>query len=55
MIENFKKLLGICNHKWIIRDEIEVYDASYGMDKPHYRKYLLQCEHCGNLKNHTNK
>jgi hypothetical protein len=38
-----------CTHKWKLISETGV--VPYEGALPYYRKYVLQCEHCGNLKN----
>lgn len=40
-----------CKHKFVLLQEIKV--MSEGASLPHARKYILQCEHCGNLKKET--
>jgi len=48
---NFKQLLGLCEHVWEFKQEIEVYDISYGIGEyPNYRKFVLQCSKCGDIK-----
>lgn len=42
-------LFGGCEHKWILEDEISVYDK-LPIGLPYATKYILQCEKCGNLK-----
>jgi hypothetical protein len=57
MIQWLKKLFGACDHKWVIIKEIEMYSeysAARGVDVPIGTKYVLQCEHCGDLKSFRN-
>jgi len=49
-MKTLKQLLGICDHKWIKKESINVYDFSTSTDIPRYHKYVLKCEKCGDLK-----
>ncbi len=49
ILQSVKKLLGLCGHKWKILHEVSL--ISDERDKiPYGTKYILQCEHCGDIK-----
>jgi hypothetical protein len=50
MIRWIRKMLGVCEHKWTIIRETDVYEKSISLEMPNYRNIVLQCEHCGNIK-----
>lgn len=54
-IEKFLDRCAFKGHKWEIHKEIDVYDTSYGAkpDYPYMKKYVLRCEHCGDIKLRT--
>ncbi len=48
-----RKLLGLCQHKWVLYQEINI-QLKY--DKRVVEKiYLYHCEHCGAVKEHRVK
>lgn len=49
-MKTLKSILGICEHNWIEKDVIDVYDVNYGNETPHYHKFILKCEKCGDIK-----
>lgn len=49
MIGIFRKLLGLCNHKWIIIKRISTFETEQSTI-PNGYKYVLQCENCGKIK-----
>lgn len=55
-----KKLLGLCDHRWVIIQTITMYSeiprTLYEAERaiPIGTKYVLQCEHCGNIKSKKN-
>ena len=38
-----------CNHKWEAKERIATYGPG-NEETPAYHKYVLQCEHCGDMK-----
>ncbi len=45
----FNLIVGqFCKHKWVKTDEIAVYSEYEAY--PIYRKYILQCQKCGDIK-----
>lgn len=45
----FRKLFGICGHKWnIIASHLQYEDAGDSM--PSGKIFVLQCQHCGDVK-----
>lgn len=49
MIKYLRTLFGLCDHKWEIINKISIFANNYD-SMPYATKYVLQCEHCGNLK-----
>jgi hypothetical protein len=51
-----RKFFSLCEHKWSTKQTINVFETDDD-DKPRglpsYTKYVLQCEHCGNIKTKT--
>jgi hypothetical protein len=47
-MKNLKQLLGICEHKWIQIDKVNVVEDNYST--PHAFEYHLKCEKCGIIK-----
>lgn len=49
-----KSFLGICSHKWSTIEQIDVYETwdgeRYDGQNPAFRKYVLQCSNCGDIK-----
>ena len=41
-----------CKHKWEIERTIRVFDpsADHEIDLPKYNLYVMQCKHCGEIK-----
>lgn len=46
-MKNLKQLLGICEHKWVVNEKINVFD---GGELPVATKIILRCEKCGKIK-----
>jgi hypothetical protein len=50
----FRKILGLCDHKWQRIQVISIYGTwggkRYPGQDPAYHKHVLQCEKCGNEK-----
>ena len=42
------KCMVVCKHKYVLFKEIEV--IKKGLQYPTHRQYILQCEHCGEMK-----
>lgn len=53
-MEWFRKLLGLCTHKWTLIQTIEVYETwdgeRYPGQAPTFHKRVLQCNNCGDIK-----
>jgi hypothetical protein len=47
MLILLKRLLGFCNHKWKIIKTGDIINENGGCIGKYY---VLQCEHCGNIK-----
>jgi hypothetical protein len=47
----WRKLLGLCQHKWIVYESGDIY-RDESSQKPRGSYYVLQCEHCGILQKH---
>lgn len=47
-----RKALGLCNHKWAIEATFEEIVRSVYSDRKRIvgRRYVLRCEHCGEIK-----
>lgn len=45
----FSWLLTGCLHKWKIIETVNVFEREHN-ERPIGAKYIMQCEHCGNLK-----
>lgn len=48
-----KTLLGLCTHKWIRVQIIDVFYTDQGKritEHPAFTKHVLQCQNCGNEK-----
>jgi uncharacterized protein CbrC (UPF0167 family) len=43
-----RKMLGLCQHKWTVIRMVDI--VGKRGDLPYATRYVLQCEHCGNLK-----
>lgn len=50
MIQWLREKLGLCSHKWTIIRTVGVYDKINDR-LPYAYEYILQCQHCGNIKN----
>ena len=54
MMNVFRKLLGLCEHKWEIIQRISVYVTWDGERSPgqlpDHQKIVLQCQKCGDVK-----
>lgn len=50
MIKLIKKLLGLCDHKWVTIARISIVSGNDRNAIPIGARYELRCEHCGNLK-----
>lgn len=50
MIQWLREKLGLCSHKWTIIRTVGVYD-NINDRLPYAYEYILQCQHCGNIKN----
>ena len=48
MINLFRKLIGFCEHKWVIKEQYNAVYTQGGI--PQYIVILSQCEKCGKLK-----
>lgn len=46
MIKFLKKILGLCDHKWKIIKEIDLYIVHKGKEHTVGTKYVKQCEKC---------
>lgn len=49
MIKLLSFIFTGCGHKWKIIDTIKVFERGHN-ERPIGTKYILQCEHCGNVK-----
>lgn len=49
MISFFRRLFGLCEHKWAVLDKYDV--VKYRGAVPHRTQYILRCEKCGAMKN----
>lgn len=47
-----KKLLGLCEHKWKIIHNINIFENASD-EIPCGTKIVLQCEKCGDIKTRT--
>ena len=52
MIKWIRTLLGLCDHKWVILREINLWRREKRKENeiPMGLEYHLQCEKCGNIK-----
>lgn len=56
MIKLLLALLGLCDHKWKIIQEIDVENSDdSGNVVETFTRYHLQCEKCGNVKTQNMK
>ena len=51
MIRLIAFLFTGCWHKWVLKETITIREK--GLDHPYGYTYVLQCEHCGNIKGKT--
>lgn len=49
MITFFRKMFGLCNHKWEIHEKIKLFKYAWDT-RPCSTKLILQCSICGNIK-----
>lgn len=49
MINFIRKILGLCQHKWIEDGREEYVDTSFGIENP-FTRIQCQCENCGKWK-----
>jgi hypothetical protein len=49
MIKLFEGLLG-CQHKWDVIAIVPVFDTDTSSKYPIYKKAILRCKHCGDVK-----
>ena len=45
-----RELIGLCKHKWEVKDTISIYADGDHYKLPIARKYIMQCTHCGKIK-----
>lgn len=49
----FSKIFNLCQHKWVELKTIKVYDSDIEQPSnklPVYLKFILKCEHCGDIR-----
>lgn len=49
MIKYLKKILGICEHKWVVYGKVAHHYDNHPI--PTYYLITLQCAKCGDMKN----
>lgn len=48
-----RRLFGLCEHKWKNIEKIDMFYVKNGKrltECPYGYKYILQCDHCGDVK-----
>ena len=48
MLAWLRRVLGLCEHKWEVIREIDLMDHPGAL--PRAKRFILQCERCGNIK-----
>lgn len=50
-MKNLKQLLGICEHKWKLKEKIAVHGLTFeNLSGVVGHKYILECENCGMIE-----
>ena len=49
MMNLIRKLLGLCEHRWVIIREVQM-TSDEALTIPVGTKFVMQCDKCGNIK-----